>query len=147
MLLQGCVHLMEAACSLSCSSARSIVQVQWCCCHWGLRPHQLLMRLPDEAQLAAEVASFDCRELTAAAWTCGILQDERQRHLLQLVAMHASSHLPISGVLRKRSFLGFIAFASLSPLARRCLVLPKPVLGHLRDCICLIRVQAARQDG
>lgn len=91
--------MIEAAQSHSCSSAKTVVRVMWCCCHWGLRPDQLLKKLPDESQLAAELALFDCRELTAAAWTCGVLQDTRQQHLLEAVAKQASSHLPITGVL------------------------------------------------
>jgi hypothetical protein len=69
----------------------------WCCCHWGLRPHHLLEQLPDESQLAVEVALFDGRDLTAAAWMCGVLQDKGQQHLLEVVANQASTLLPASG--------------------------------------------------
>lgn len=97
LLLQVCGRMMEVTQIQPGSSAKTLVQVMWCCCHWGLRPDQLLTMLPDEPQLVVQMALFDCRELTAAAWSCGVLQDERQQYLLAAVAEQAAAKLPITG--------------------------------------------------
>lgn len=90
--------MTDAVRSLPAASTKTVAQVMWCCCHWGLRPHELL-KVPEEPQLAAEVAMLDSRELTAAAWTCGVLQDDHQQHLLESVAKEASTRLGFTGVL------------------------------------------------
>ena len=94
--------MMQATQSRSRSSAKAVVQVMWCCCHWGLRPDQLLSKLPDEPQLAGQLALFDCRELTAAAWTCGVLHGTQQQHLLAAIAEQAAAQLPITGARSSR---------------------------------------------
>jgi hypothetical protein len=87
-----CVSRTEAV------SARTIVRVMWCCCHWGVLPAALLPCLSkDRESLAAQVADFDCRDLTAAAWTCGVLHELSLTMLMEVVAEEAVWRLPVSG--------------------------------------------------